>query len=77
MRKPPSLLRSSLCRGTIAHTRRTDPPHHLSRETYMLLLDIDELDALVERLNQDGVRDEQNKAWTVESFRAVMAELGA
>ena len=38
---------------------------------------IDELDALVERLNQDGVRDEQNKEWTVESFRAVMAELGA
>ena len=38
---------------------------------------VDELDALVERLNQDGVRDEQNKEWTVESFRAVMAELGA
>ena len=38
---------------------------------------VDELDALVERLNHDGVRDEQNKAWTVESFRAVMAELGA
>ena len=38
---------------------------------------VDELDALVERLNQDGVRDEQNKEWTVDSFRAVMAELGA
>ena len=38
---------------------------------------VDEIDALVERLNQDGVRDEQNKEWTVESFRAVMAELGA
>ena len=38
---------------------------------------VDELDALVERLNQDDVRDEQNKAWTVESFRAVMAKLGA
>ena len=38
---------------------------------------VDELDALVERLNQDGVRDEQNKEWTVESFRAVMAKLGA
>ena len=36
-----------------------------------------ELNALVERLNEDGVGDEQNKAWTVESFRAVMAELGA
>ena len=38
---------------------------------------VDELDALVERLNQDGVRDVQNQAWTVESFRAVMAELGS
>lgn len=38
---------------------------------------VEELDALVERLNQDGVRDEQNKVWTVESFRAVMAKLGA
>lgn len=38
---------------------------------------VDELDALVERLNQDGVRDEQNKEWTVDSFRAVMAELGS
>ena len=38
---------------------------------------VDEIDALVERLNQDGVRDEQNKEWTVDSFRAVMAELGA
>ena len=56
MRKPPSVLRSSLCRGTIAHTRRTDPPHHLSRETYMLLLDIDELDALEERLYLFGHR---------------------
>ena len=37
---------------------------------------VTELDALVERLNEDGVRDEHNKAWTVESFRAVMAELG-
>lgn len=38
---------------------------------------VDEIDALVERLNQDGVRDEQNKEWTVDSFRAVMAELGS
>ena len=38
---------------------------------------VDELDALVARLNQDGVRDEQNKEWTVDSFRAVMAELGS
>ena len=38
---------------------------------------VDEIDALVERLNQDSVRDEQNKEWTVDSFRAVMAELGA
>ena len=38
---------------------------------------ITELDALVDRLNKDGVRDEQNKAWTIDSFRAVMAELGA
>ena len=38
---------------------------------------ITELDALVERLNEDGVRDEQNLTWTVDSFRAVMADLGA
>lgn len=38
---------------------------------------ITELDALVDRLNKDGVRDEQNRAWTTDSFRAVMAELGA
>jgi len=38
---------------------------------------VTEIDALVERLNKDGVRDERNKAWTVDSFRAVMAELGA
>ena len=38
---------------------------------------ITELDDLVERLNQDGVRDEQNRSWTTDSFRAVMAELGA
>ena len=37
---------------------------------------ITELDALVDRLNDDGVRDEQNRSWTVDSFRAVMAELG-
>ena len=38
---------------------------------------VTELDDLVERLNQDGVRDEQNRSWTSDSFRAVMAELGA
>lgn len=38
---------------------------------------VTELDALVERLNLDGVRDEQNMAWTIDSFRAVMAKLGA
>ena len=35
-----------------------------------------ELDDLVEHLNQDGIRDEQNRSWTTDSFRAVMAELG-
>ena len=38
---------------------------------------ITELDDLVEHLNQDGIRDEQNRSWTTDSFRAVMAELGA
>ena len=38
---------------------------------------VTEIDALVDRLNKDGVRDERDKAWTVDSFRAVMAELGA
>ena len=37
---------------------------------------ITELDDLVEYLNQDGIRDEQNRSWTTDSFRAVMAELG-
>lgn len=38
---------------------------------------VTELDALVEYLNADGVRDEENRAWTVDTFRAVMARLGA
>ena len=38
---------------------------------------VTELDALVERLNEDGVFDEQNMAWTVDKFRTLMAELGA
>ena len=38
---------------------------------------VTELDPLVDCLNADGVRDEENRAWTVESFRAVMARLGA
>ena len=37
---------------------------------------ITELADLVEHLNQDGIRDEQNRSWTTDSFRAVMAELG-
>tara|TARA_R110000868_G_scaffold99535_1_gene273882 strand:+ start:237 stop:473 length:237 start_codon:yes stop_codon:yes gene_type:complete len=38
---------------------------------------VTELDALVDCLNAEGVRDEDNRAWTVDSFRAVMARLGA
>lgn len=38
---------------------------------------VTELEALVEYLNADGVRDEENRAWTVDTFRAVMARLGA
>ena len=38
---------------------------------------ITELEALVEHLNADGVRDEDNRAWTIDNFRAVMARLGA
>ena len=38
---------------------------------------ITELEALVEHLNADGVRDEENRAWTIDNFRAVMARLGA
>ena len=37
---------------------------------------VTDLDELIERLNQDGVCDKQNRAWTIDSFRAVMAELG-
>ena len=36
-----------------------------------------ELDDIVARLNADGMRDPDNRAWTAESFRAVMARLGA
>ncbi len=38
---------------------------------------VTELAALVERLNVEGVRDPENRIWTEENFRAVMAELGA
>lgn len=38
---------------------------------------VTELDALVDCLNAEGVRDEENREWTVETFRAVMARLGA
>jgi hypothetical protein len=38
---------------------------------------VTEVDALVDCLNAEGVRDEENREWTVESFRAVMARLGA
>ncbi len=38
---------------------------------------VTELDALVECLNAEGLRDEENRAWSVDSFRAVMARLGA
>ena len=36
-----------------------------------------DLAPLVDRLNSDGVRDEENRAWTEKSFRAAMARLGA
>ena len=36
-----------------------------------------DLAPLVDRLNADGLRDEENRAWTEESFRAAMARLGA
>ena len=38
---------------------------------------VTDLAPLVDRLNADGLRDEENRAWTEESFRAVMARLGA
>lgn len=38
---------------------------------------ITELDDIVTWLNADGVRDPENRAWTADSFRAVMARLGA
>ncbi len=38
---------------------------------------VTELEALVDFINAAGVRDEENRVWTVESFRAVMARLGA
>lgn len=41
------------------------------------LAGVTELDALVDCLNAEGVRDEENREWTGDSFRAVMARLGA
>ena len=38
---------------------------------------VTELDALGDCLNAEGVRDEENREWTVDTFRAVMARLGA
>ena len=38
---------------------------------------VTELEPLVARLNSEGVRDEQNRMWTSESFCSVMARLGA
>ncbi len=37
---------------------------------------VTELDDLIARLNVEGVRDPDNRVWTQEKFRAVMAELG-
>ena len=37
---------------------------------------VNELDALVDYLNAAGVRDEENRVWTVDNFCAVMARLG-
>ena len=41
------------------------------------LAGVTELDALVDCLNAEGVRDEENREWSVDTFRAVMARLGA
>jgi hypothetical protein len=38
---------------------------------------VSELDALIEYLNAAGVLDEENRAWTIDSYRAVIARLGA
>ncbi|MFT7573118.1 MAG: hypothetical protein ACI9JL_004177, partial [Paracoccaceae bacterium] len=38
---------------------------------------VTEIEALVDYLNAAGVRDEENRAWTVDAYRAVIARLGA
>ncbi len=38
---------------------------------------VTELGPLVARLNKDGIRDEENRFWTEDSFRSVMARLGS
>ena len=38
---------------------------------------VTDLATLVDQLNSDGVRDEENREWTKKSFRAMMARLGA
>ena len=37
---------------------------------------ITELETLIDRLNDDGVHDETNNAWTADSFCTVMRRLG-
>ena len=37
---------------------------------------VTELEEIVARLNAESVRDEENRAWSVDSFRAAMARLG-
>ncbi|PPR09790.1 MAG: hypothetical protein CFH41_02173 [Alphaproteobacteria bacterium MarineAlpha11_Bin1] len=68
-------------KNTVWQTRgheQTEFEHKLSLAMEKAFADgVTELDALVDRLNEDGVLDEQDLEWTVGSFRTLMAELGA
>tara|TARA_R110000787_G_scaffold25500_2_gene71691 strand:- start:52 stop:288 length:237 start_codon:yes stop_codon:yes gene_type:complete len=57
---------------------QTDFERRLADAMELAFVDgVTELDDLVARLNADGIRDPENRAWTADSFRAVIAKLGA
>jgi len=64
------------------HQARTHPPTVYENELGDALegafaAGIWDLDALVERLNETGLRTPEGQAWTPGRFQAVMARLGA
>jgi len=64
------------------HQERTQPPTVYENELGDALeaafaAGVVELEALVARLNDDGLRTPEGEAWTVERFQAVIGRLAA